>query len=289
MRHIFISYSHKDKDYVHKLADALQSEGFEVWIDDRIDYGTRWPLVIETAIDSCDAFILIASENSHESEWVQHEMARAKRMEKQLFPLLLNGNPWLAFESTQYFDVRDGAVPTQKFYDNLRKYLNKHLEFLREMFIDSWPVYHNERYRFSVSYPLDGKVLEEKDDFVRIDYPVVPGTNLKEKYVLIHFNEEGTLRSPLNKWTPNIDRSNSVDLLGLRFLRESGSEGAMQRLEEWVSYSTFRENKVVTISLVLGTMSHHVYLPAILPRIDLAAEKEVILYILSTFTWTALK
>jgi hypothetical protein len=46
MGHIFISYSHKDKAYVHRLAEALQNENFDVWIDDRIDYGTRWPLVI---------------------------------------------------------------------------------------------------------------------------------------------------------------------------------------------------------------------------------------------------
>ena len=43
MGHIFISYSHTDKEYVYKLADAMQSEGLEIWIDDRIDYGTRWP------------------------------------------------------------------------------------------------------------------------------------------------------------------------------------------------------------------------------------------------------
>ena len=46
MGHIFISYSHKDKDYIHRLQDALQAEGFEVWIDDRIDFGDEWPMVI---------------------------------------------------------------------------------------------------------------------------------------------------------------------------------------------------------------------------------------------------
>lgn len=40
MSHIFISYSHKDSEYAHKLADALKEAGFEVWIDGRSDYGT---------------------------------------------------------------------------------------------------------------------------------------------------------------------------------------------------------------------------------------------------------
>jgi hypothetical protein len=42
MSHIFISYSHDDTDYAHRLEGELKRRGFEVWIDDRIDYGTRW-------------------------------------------------------------------------------------------------------------------------------------------------------------------------------------------------------------------------------------------------------
>jgi hypothetical protein len=32
MGHIFISYSHKDTDYAHGLANNLQSIGFEIWM-----------------------------------------------------------------------------------------------------------------------------------------------------------------------------------------------------------------------------------------------------------------
>jgi hypothetical protein len=39
--HIFISYSHGDGDYAHRLKAALKGRGFTVWIDDRIDYGTQ--------------------------------------------------------------------------------------------------------------------------------------------------------------------------------------------------------------------------------------------------------
>jgi ActR/RegA family two-component response regulator len=39
--HIFISYSHDDGDYARKLESALKQRGFEVWIYDRIDCGTR--------------------------------------------------------------------------------------------------------------------------------------------------------------------------------------------------------------------------------------------------------
>ncbi len=98
MGHIFISYSHIDKDYVHRLQEELLKQGFNVWIDDRIDYGTRWPKVIQDHLDDCDAFIVIVSENSFDSEWVQNEVTRAKRIGKPFFPLLLSGSPWLSIE-----------------------------------------------------------------------------------------------------------------------------------------------------------------------------------------------
>ena len=119
MGHIFISYSHMDKDYVHQLQEALLSQGFNVWIDDRIDYGTRWPKVIQDHLDDCDAFIVIVSENSFESEWVQNEVTRAKRIGKPFFPLLLSGSPWLSIESTQYVDVTNKQLPPEKFYERL--------------------------------------------------------------------------------------------------------------------------------------------------------------------------
>ena len=86
MGHIFISYSHKDTEYAHALAEHLQSMGFPVWIDDRIDYGSQWPHEIQKQLDSCDAFILIMSPCSFASEWVLSELQRAKRKAKPVFP-----------------------------------------------------------------------------------------------------------------------------------------------------------------------------------------------------------
>src|SRR5574342_48728 len=112
MAHIFISYSHKDSEYAHWLADSLQSQGFNVWIDARLDYGSHWPVEIQKQLDSCDAFILIMSPNAYISEWVQSELQRAKRKLKPIFPLLLEGDePWLSVESTQFYDVHGESLP----------------------------------------------------------------------------------------------------------------------------------------------------------------------------------
>ncbi len=125
MGHIFISYSHKDKDYVHKLQNVLQNEGFEVWIDDRIDYGEEWPTEIELRLDQCEAFILVVSENAKKSKWVQNEVRRAERTGKPFFPLVLQGDPWLYIESIQWFDVKDGSVPDEKFFRRLANFATR--------------------------------------------------------------------------------------------------------------------------------------------------------------------
>lgn len=122
MSHIFISYSHRDNEYAHALAEHLQSRGFRVWIDDRIDYGSQWPGEIQKQLDSCDAFILIMSPRSFASEWVQSELQRAKRKAKPVFPLLLEGDEsWLSVESTQYYDVRNRSLPNDEFYADLKQ------------------------------------------------------------------------------------------------------------------------------------------------------------------------
>jgi hypothetical protein len=121
MGHVFISYSHRDSEYAHALADRLQGIGFSVWIDDRLDYGSQWPFEIQKQLDSCGAFILIMSPRSYASEWVQNELQRAKRKAKPVFPLLLEGDePWLSVETTQFYDVRDRKLPDDEFYTDLK-------------------------------------------------------------------------------------------------------------------------------------------------------------------------
>jgi hypothetical protein len=124
MSHIFISYSHKDMDYAYKLADALQTKGFDVWIDARLDYGSQWPHEIQKQLDACGAFILVMSPRSFASEWVQSELQRAKRKLKPIFPILLEGEePWLSVESTQFYDVRGEKFPDTAFYSTLKRVL----------------------------------------------------------------------------------------------------------------------------------------------------------------------
>jgi hypothetical protein len=122
MGYIFISYSHKDSGYAHKLAGNLEDKGISVWIDARLDYGSQWPHEIQKQLDACSAFILLMSPRAFASDWVQSELQRAKRMSKPIFPLLLEGDgPWLSVEATQYYDVRNRKMPDSRFFAALSR------------------------------------------------------------------------------------------------------------------------------------------------------------------------
>ena len=119
MSHIFISYSHKDSEYANQLGASLEASGFQVWIDRRIDYGAEWSDVIEAHLNECGAFVLIMSRNAKTSTWVKNELSRAQRLNKPIFPIWIDGDIWLAVESLQHFDAREGGMPPQKFYTQL--------------------------------------------------------------------------------------------------------------------------------------------------------------------------
>lgn len=125
MTHVFISYSHKDKEYARQLADELNRRGIDVWIDNRIEYGDVWTRVIQENLERCQAMILIMTANAYNSEWVQNELAFAQQIRKPILPLLLEGRSWLSLASTQHADVQGGKMPPESFYERVKRHLGR--------------------------------------------------------------------------------------------------------------------------------------------------------------------
>lgn len=119
MTHVFISYSHSDKEYATKLADSMAKRGLPVWIDNRIDYGERWVEVIQEQLDNCSVFVVIMTSQAFKSAWVQNEVLRALDKKKKIIPLLLEGGVWISLQAIQYVDVTNNLLPAEKFYETL--------------------------------------------------------------------------------------------------------------------------------------------------------------------------
>lgn len=90
MSHIFTSYSRRDSEIVDRVVNAIGQAGVEVWLDrEDIMAGNSWRVQIVKAIDACDAFILMLSENSAVSVNVHKEVILAQDSGKTIFILML--------------------------------------------------------------------------------------------------------------------------------------------------------------------------------------------------------
>ncbi len=88
MNKVFISYSHKDTDFVNQFASDLQAAGFAIWIDhESIRAGDTWTGSISDGIEQCDIFIVVLSPTSSDSRNVAKEVILADENKKPIFPV----------------------------------------------------------------------------------------------------------------------------------------------------------------------------------------------------------
>ena len=93
---VFISYSHKDKDFAHWLFNKLKNQGVRCWLDEKnIKIGERILDSINSGISSHDRILLCCSQESLESWWVQDEIRKIHEIERQknenrIIPILLD-------------------------------------------------------------------------------------------------------------------------------------------------------------------------------------------------------
>lgn len=119
MAHVFISYGRQDQAYARQIRDALDARSLPCWIDDRINPGDDWWDDIDRAVASCACLVVIMTPASKASRWVQREILLAEDRGKPIFPLLLAGEHWSLLVDKQYVAVQDGALPPERFFDQL--------------------------------------------------------------------------------------------------------------------------------------------------------------------------
>ncbi|MBR6563317.1 MAG: TIR domain-containing protein [Clostridia bacterium] len=81
--YIFISYSHRDTDYVYPIIEELSKQGYRVWYDMGIDPGTEWDENIAMHINECGYFIAFMSQNYLNSSNCKDELNYARDLEKE--------------------------------------------------------------------------------------------------------------------------------------------------------------------------------------------------------------
>ncbi|MCA9892663.1 MAG: toll/interleukin-1 receptor domain-containing protein [Anaerolineae bacterium] len=95
----FISYSNTDSEFVHKLLRDLKSAGVRCWYaPDDLRIGDEILSGLRQAISMNDKVILVLSESSIQSGWVQDEVTKAFTEERsmgstKLFPIMIDDSP----------------------------------------------------------------------------------------------------------------------------------------------------------------------------------------------------
>jgi hypothetical protein len=81
---LFISYTHKDGAFVDKIERRLAEDGIRFWRDIHHSTAGRLETQIDRAMRLNPTVLLVLSENSVGSDWVEHEARLARKLEKEL-------------------------------------------------------------------------------------------------------------------------------------------------------------------------------------------------------------
>jgi len=87
--YVFVSYSHKDKEFVYPEIEMLHSEGFHIWYDEGISLSKSWHEEIGKALQRCTCFIVFISDNSVQSQMVENEINMALKYKKRTIPIYI--------------------------------------------------------------------------------------------------------------------------------------------------------------------------------------------------------
>jgi hypothetical protein len=90
MTDVFISYSHYDGRFAHRLAKSLTQAGVNVWIDiDDIPVGTKWSTAIMQGLKLCEVMIVVISPSGMDSRNVEDEWQYFLDKNKPVIPVLV--------------------------------------------------------------------------------------------------------------------------------------------------------------------------------------------------------
>ena len=82
--YIFVSYSHRDTQFVHRVITHLQNAGCRVWFDGGIEAGSEWPEYIASHLRGSACVLTFISDTFVESQNCRRELVFAQELKKPL-------------------------------------------------------------------------------------------------------------------------------------------------------------------------------------------------------------
>lgn len=189
---IFLSHSSLDKTFVRRLSTRLKKEGYEVWLDEKeLLPGDKLSTKLADAIELSKIILIVISENSRNSKWLQFELelATRKMVEEglRLIPILI-GNVEIPHQlkNIVYVDFKPGKKSSYKVLlkaleteipesDNHNIPFREQIERILEKQFDeksSIAMFNDDRlYRYNY---VGIKDINGFDDNLKIPYVIIP-------------------------------------------------------------------------------------------------------------------
>jgi adenylate cyclase len=105
MSDVFVSYARADEPQSKRVADALRSDGYEVWRDDELPAHRAYADVIEERLKEAKAVIVLWSHEAAKSQWVRAEADTARSVGTLVQATLDGTIPPLPFNQIQCADL----------------------------------------------------------------------------------------------------------------------------------------------------------------------------------------
>lgn len=87
--YIFVSYSHEDRAKVLEILEVLNKEGFRIWYDEGIEWGSEWPASIAQHLHDCAVLMAFHSKASAISTNCRQEINYALKYQKSIISVYL--------------------------------------------------------------------------------------------------------------------------------------------------------------------------------------------------------
>ena len=86
---IFLSYRRSDSELARGLVNAFETEGLQVWWDQKIEGGEDWRDAIVEGLSDSHALVILFSEECNASKQLKKELAIADTLDKEIIPVLI--------------------------------------------------------------------------------------------------------------------------------------------------------------------------------------------------------
>lgn len=177
---VVISYSHLDQEYVTNLIQCLNQHRLNAWHYLQNRGGVRYIDKIMQQIEEAAAIIVVLSQHSANSDFVEREVNHAIKAEKHIIPLVIEdcrGRVVFLLNNRHEINARDGRDPVSEILEALQDYLPNHSPA-------QTPI-QNQVSRAHVSSTVERTTQPPGPASLTSREPLVPGQVVHERYRII--------------------------------------------------------------------------------------------------------